>query len=699
MQPTPGYYSILKLDPSDDTGYYAFIRSGIIDGDFDFFNEGRYHHFDRIMPPGYSINYWPFGQSFVWLPFFIVAHLLSVFLSLLGYLVPTDGYSFLYLSLIHIASSCEAFLGLIICYKLLGNFFSKRISLYTTILLFTSTSLPYYTFIRNRMSHSGDVLICSLFFLMYVLFLKNKDRPYAFFAFWGLIAGLIMVFRYTHIAYLLIPFIVFVEAFLPGKMNFSLRKKIRVGLLLGGVSFALVVMPQLTIWKKLHGYFSPMSIMQVVIEPTFSSVFNSMGNLFGGAEWGFLFAEPLWLFGFFGILLFSKKEPQLGGICILILSVFCITPIVIGNGNAFGQRYMLSAIPLLALGLGKLIDVVEKKFSKIPIIAIGALTSCWLYLLLLNYKILLPYNLPQFAIKSFQNIPLLFGELGIFRPTTYLDLILNKNIQLSEFKDYFFLILFPLLLAAISIFLIYSFVKLEEKLERISNYQTFIMRNTTAGIIGFTVILTLFVFIKHPRLSDEERKERLQTASVSAFLKEFPDVDQFFSLILEAKIMDQKDERTRRIMADAFFITGAYEKAEEDYSKIRSSGEKPFSDLQMDRIDVLRGRKILSEALLKEELSKGDPTGEINRWLGIYYLDILKSPSKAMNHFKNSLKTNPEHEQADALKSVILQHSQQKQRLLDRNISADSTPPIIDHMLNTYINFIRLNKIPLEQQF
>ena len=55
----PGYYSAGKFDPGDDAGYYAYLRSGFIDGDFDFFDEKRYWHFDAVTETGYIANYWP----------------------------------------------------------------------------------------------------------------------------------------------------------------------------------------------------------------------------------------------------------------------------------------------------------------------------------------------------------------------------------------------------------------------------------------------------------------------------------------------------------------------------------------------------------------------------------------------------------------------------------------------------------------
>jgi hypothetical protein len=88
-----GYYSVATIDGGDDTGYYAFLRSIFFDGDLDFFNELRYAHSEKLMPTGYVFNNWQMGQALLFLPFFIVGHLLALLYQGLGYPISVDGYS------------------------------------------------------------------------------------------------------------------------------------------------------------------------------------------------------------------------------------------------------------------------------------------------------------------------------------------------------------------------------------------------------------------------------------------------------------------------------------------------------------------------------------------------------------------------------------------------------------------------------
>ena len=168
-----GYYSITRIDPGDDSGYYASLRSAFFDHDIDFFNEKGYYHFDSITSTGYSINYWSIGSAILWIPFFLIGHAFALIYNVLGYEVSIDGYSFPYHALTGIGSSLCVFLGLILNFSLLKNYFSKKASLIATITLFLGTPLPYYTFIRQRMSHSGEFLVMAFFIYGWVLYRSN----------------------------------------------------------------------------------------------------------------------------------------------------------------------------------------------------------------------------------------------------------------------------------------------------------------------------------------------------------------------------------------------------------------------------------------------------------------------------------------------------------------------------------------------
>lgn len=693
-----GYYSIQRIDPGDDTGYYAYLRSGVIDVDFDFFNEKRYWHFDAITSTGYSANYWYLGQSLIWMPFFLIGHAIAWFYSLLGYPVATNGYSFPYHALTFIGSSCEVFIALIVCYECLKKFFSQRACLITTILIFSSTCLPYFTFIRNRMSHSGDLLAASIFFLFFLNFRENKKKPLSFFVLWGIFTGILFDLRFSNLVYLIFPLWFIFKSLVTTKTKDSPNKKRISTILLSCLAFVITTLPQWSTWWMLNDVPLPETGgMAIAVSPTLTSISNSLGNLFFSPGWGLAFTEPIWFLGVIGLIMFLRKDKTLGILSLLFFCGSCVVPVVLGNGASFGQRYLIPALPVLALGLAQFVDMMLNKRLQGLLLGLGFILSGWLYILLLNYNIILDFNTPDFAVRAFQNIPRIFHEMNLFRPTTYPNLLFNGNLKTVDFVDYFFLVFFPFLQVGLPIFLLILLHKTIGRIQRNNDFENRIIKYFSAVFLFFMGILTFFILVRHPDLPQQTKKERLQIAAASIILKS--DLKGFLNTILKAMTIDPEDEITHLLLADANFINGSFNEAKSHYLKVIVKNKNSSAGLQLDRIEVLTERKVLSKSRLMQKIKKGDPTGEINRWLGIYHLDKLKQPDEAILFFNKSLRINPGQKQAKGMKTLILQHFQQKKRLVSRRIPSESLPQSYHRMLNTHINFVRLNVILLDLQF
>ena len=123
-----GYYSVKTVDGGDDTGYYAYLRSVFFDGDLDFINERYYAHINRFNSTGYIFSNWQLGQAVLYLPFFLIGHLLVLLYDILGYPVKADGYSSPYFIATAIASATYLFAGLIIMCRALAKFFGEHVA-------------------------------------------------------------------------------------------------------------------------------------------------------------------------------------------------------------------------------------------------------------------------------------------------------------------------------------------------------------------------------------------------------------------------------------------------------------------------------------------------------------------------------------------------------------------------------------------
>ena len=138
-----GFYSITAIDPGDDTGYYAYLRSAFFDGDWDFINEGNYVHSEHFTSTGYVFNNWQIGLSILFLPFFLVGHLAALIYNSLGYPVSVDGYSAPYHMATAVASATYVFIGLVLLFRVLRKYFSEITALVTSLAVWLGSQLLY----------------------------------------------------------------------------------------------------------------------------------------------------------------------------------------------------------------------------------------------------------------------------------------------------------------------------------------------------------------------------------------------------------------------------------------------------------------------------------------------------------------------------------------------------------------------------
>jgi tetratricopeptide (TPR) repeat protein len=693
----PGYYSVGKIDPGDDAGYYAYLRSGFIDGDFDFFDEKRYWHFDAVTERGYVANYWPMGAALFWSPFFLAGHGLASFYNAMDYPVPLDGHSFTYQALIFLGSSIEGFVALFLCYALTRRLYSARAALAASVFAFTATCLPYFVFVRNRMSHSTDVLAGLIFFYFYLKYRESKSKPWSFFILWGAIGGLLILVRYINVFYLIIPLWLIVETALDKEA--SLNKKLAVfgKFFAGGMSLAVVFSPQLAAWNSLHGVFSSLNPHTVVVKLSLFSVLGSYKDFLFGGNQGLFFFEPIWALGLVGLIFIFFRDRRFAGPCLAAAFLFTVAPVVVGHDGSFGQRYLLPALPLLVIGLAEIFER-ARRFQGIVWIA-GAAASAWIFILIAHYKTIFEHTVPDYISQTFKNVPSLFESGELFRPTTLPHYLLTGNYALDDYRDFFFLLIFPTLQILIPIVLTFAFFRLREGTTLLKKMKGYIVLTATVALLAITTAATIFIEFRHPPLSVEVKSERHRISAASKFLKKFPNPKEMYTELKKAERFSGKEDANLAMRGDAFFIRKEFEPARNFYALAVANNPLSYAALQLERTDFLTGRIDLDLSSLLNELKSGKYDDKINRLLGIYYLDALKHPVEAMRYFKSSLETNPEQAHKKGMESALSQYEKQWRRLTMRGQRMDSLPGLYFHMLNTEINRARLNFIQIDQPF
>jgi hypothetical protein len=250
---------------SDGKGYYAYLPGIFIYHDLSYkfieSYEAKYYPPDRsvfkefrIQKDGKTINKCFPGLAILWLPFFLIAHLLSYFLGF-----PTDGYSLLYQYAISIAALFYLWLGcrfLMMLLRKAGG--SIKIAAIVTFIIAAGTNIMYYAIVENSMSHVYSFSLITLFlYYIYRYFQESKGK---YFIYSATLFGLILLVRPTNgMILLLIPLISWLAhraSSIEHRASSIEHRESRIPHLLSGlIIFLLLLSIPLILWKTTTGHF------------------------------------------------------------------------------------------------------------------------------------------------------------------------------------------------------------------------------------------------------------------------------------------------------------------------------------------------------------------------------------------------------------------------------------------------------------
>jgi len=153
-----------QLIGSDGKFYYAYLPTLLIDHDLNFENQyekllsGKSLERQREAGSGRLPNKYAIGPAILWIPFFLIGHILALSLNAVGYSITLDGSGYVYQAMTLIGSITYGFIGILLVYRSCRHFFSKTSSASAAILVWLATNVVYYTLAEPSMSHS-----CSFF--------------------------------------------------------------------------------------------------------------------------------------------------------------------------------------------------------------------------------------------------------------------------------------------------------------------------------------------------------------------------------------------------------------------------------------------------------------------------------------------------------------------------------------------------------
>ena len=211
----------------------------------------------------------------------------------------------------------------------------------------------------------------------------------------GCVVGLAFVVRWQNLIFCLLPAVFVVMSPAQDNRNATLRSKLsRLAVLAGGA--AIAALPQLLMWQNLYG-----RLLVLPQGDDFLSLANIEPIAFLFSTWNGVFLwHPVFLFAFLGLLIapmgffrdWSHDGQVLRWTCLVLVGVDFLLSMMAHDwwaGGSFGQRRLISTLPLIGLGLYHLVAVsLEVKRKRVIALAVGGLL---VFLISLNSLTLLRY--------------------------------------------------------------------------------------------------------------------------------------------------------------------------------------------------------------------------------------------------------------------------------------------------------------------
>ena len=510
-----GFYSLATIDAGDDTGYYAYLRSFFFDGDFDFADERNYAHAEHfITATGYVFNNWQIGQALLFLPFFLVGHLLALLTGSLGYPVAADGYSDPYYIATAVASGTWLLIGLVFVFHALRKFVAEQVALVAALGIWLASPLLYFSFIRQRMAHTVEFALAAAFLLAWLHWRKSTE--WLRHALLGGLLGLLCMVRILNVTFFaLVAVDLLLRAASQSRESAAhpVKRAFKEMTAFAG-GFVLVMLPQFYSWNQLNGFPLPPRHLHYAGE-AFSQFallpfLKNIVALFMDPQWGLLFSMPLVVAGLAGLFIKSEFLKEIRWpLVATVMGLMAVITLYPEDSASYGHRHLISALPVMALGLAALLHfgLRSRWLWRAAVMAVVLCVSAQ-YLMIVQYKVTLPYNHDRFTLTALASAPALIFERPdlLLRSSNFLRLIFLHPSGGWNFLDGLFLGVFPLLqLLGVGIVCRLAFLR-----DRISAAPWLQPKTLAPAGLAGSLILVALVAVAAPTKSEQEIQARLQ---------------------------------------------------------------------------------------------------------------------------------------------------------------------------------------------
>ena len=357
----------------DGVGYYAYLRSALIDHDLRFENDylaanasfviSRVDAQGRLLPrlytkTGYVENHFTVGPAILWAPVLLAAHGSILLADHFGAHVAADGYSHPYLLAMALATACYGFLSLFLAFRVAQKYFDARWSFFATVAIWMASSLPIYMYFNPSWSHGLSAFVVALFLWYWER--TQLQRTAGQWAILGLTAGLMGNVYYPNVILLIFPALEVITLWHarqrdPDK-HATLIHELTIKCAVFVVFFFVALLPTFITREILYG--SPFETGYPAIS-TWHWASPALLKVLFSSDHGLFTWTPALILAAVGLPFLVKRDALLGAGSIITFLAFYyfIASYPDWDGiSSFGNRFFVSLTPIFILGLAALLS-------------------------------------------------------------------------------------------------------------------------------------------------------------------------------------------------------------------------------------------------------------------------------------------------------------------------------------------------------
>lgn len=339
---------------NDGVMNFIYVRSLVLDGDFDLTNE-----FEDFVPDKFQIyaemarvtgtppdpTNEP-GPAFLWAPGFALTHVLVGIARWLGSPIAADGYSYPYINAVSLMGLLYGFAAVALSHRIASRYFDPRLTAVAVSVLWLSSTLYWYTVYEPTMPHATAAFVVAVYLM---LWLRVRDEPSARGWVYVALAGGVLLSIQRYLVFLLVaPALTAVSALSRG------ARPTRQWLVRGAIALAAFVLAASPL--LVYNYARTGTFLRLVDVGSFALRYWAsprVGELLFSSRHGLFSWTPAALLAVFGLVVFLAKERRLAAALLLTLSAGVYLLASTWDwyaGYAFGSRRTTEAFVIFAIG-------------------------------------------------------------------------------------------------------------------------------------------------------------------------------------------------------------------------------------------------------------------------------------------------------------------------------------------------------------